>query len=84
MLNCHLKVKTCRKWENGLNLYDSANNRTIIIGLVCPHPGQYTCIFYNNIQTYSSLKPLGQSKPSFIGSIYGNGEPMYVSIIQVA
>ena len=33
-------------------------------------------VYYKNIQRSSSLKPLGQSKPNFIGSIYGKGEPM--------
>ena len=32
--------------------------------------------YYKNIQRSSSLKPLGQSKPNFIGSIYGKGESM--------
>ena len=40
-------------------------------------------IHYHNIQRSSSLKQLGQSKPNFISSIYGKGEPMCLQVIQV-
>ena len=33
-------------------------------------------VYYKNIQRSSSLKPLGQSEPNFIGSFYGKGESM--------
>ena len=39
-------------------------------------------VYYHTISR-SSLKPLGQSKAKFIGSIFGNGEPMCLLIIQV-
>ena len=35
-------------------------------GVVCPCPG---AIYDHNIETSSSLKPLGQSKPNFVWSI---------------
>ena len=37
----------------------------------------------NTFQRFFSLKPLGQSKPNFIWSIYRKWEPMYIKIIQV-
>ena len=43
LLKCHLKGKTCRKWANGLKIYDS-EKQIWTPGVVCPHPGQYTCI----------------------------------------
>ena len=42
-------------------------------GVGLPTPRGNIQVYYNNIQR--SLKPLGQSKPNFIGSIYGKGEP---------
>ena len=38
LLKCHLNGITCRKWANGLKIYDS--EKTIgPQGSVCPHPG---------------------------------------------
>ena len=42
-------------------------------GAGLPPPWGNIHIYYKNIQR-SSLKPLAQSKPNFIGSIYGKGE----------
>ena len=72
LLKCHLKGKTCRKWANGLKAGNSEKNWTPGVGL--PPPRGNILVYYNNIQRSSSLKPLGQSKPNFIASIYGKGE----------
>ena len=75
LLKCYLKGKTCRKWANGLKVGNSEKKKwTTGIGL--PPPRGNIHVYYKNIQRSSSLKPLGQSKPNFIGSIYGKGESM--------
>ena len=46
-------------------------------GVVCPCPC-YIHVDNHNIQTASSLKPLGQSKPNFFGASLGRGnESLY-------
>ena len=43
-------------------------------GVVCPCPGAIpTHIYFYSIQTYSSLKPLGQSKPNCMWIIVRKG-----------
>ena len=43
--------------------------------VVCPCPGAiHVHVYDHNIQTSSSLKPLGQSKPNFMLSIHRKGE----------
>ena len=74
LLKCHLKGKSCRKWENGLKVGNSEKNLDPRGGL--PPPWGNIHVYYKNIQRSSSLKPHGQSKPNFIGSIYGKGESM--------
>ena len=74
LLKCHLKGKSCRKWANGLKVGNSEKIWTPGVGLP-PSRGNIH-VYYKNIQRSSSLKPLGQSKPNFIGSIYGKGESM--------
>ena len=69
-----LKGKTCRKWANGLKVGNSEKNWTPGVGL--PPPLGNILVYYNNIQRSSSLKPLGQSKPNLIASIYGKGESL--------
>ena len=63
LIKCHLKVKTCRKWANGLNMYDSENIWTP--GVSLPPPWGNIPVCYKNIQISPFLKPLGQSKPNF-------------------
>ena len=72
LLGCNLKGKTCRKWANGLKIYDSEKLWTPGVGL--PPSWGNIRVYYHNIQRSSSLKPLGQSKPNFKGSIYTKGE----------
>ena len=75
VLKCHLKGKASRKLANGLKVGNSEKkNWTTGVGL--PPPRGNIHVYYKNIQRSSSLKPLGQSKPNFIGSIYGKGESM--------
>ena len=62
------------KWANGLKVGNSEKIWTPGVGLP-PLQGNIH-VYYKNIQRSSSLKPLGQSKPNFIGSIYGKGESM--------
>ena len=73
--NCS-KETTCRKWANGLKIYDSEKEMGPQ-GLVYPHTeaiNMYITIIFKD----RPLKLLGQSKPNFIGRIYGNGEPLYI------
>ena len=42
--------------------------------LMCPPPRGNIHVYFHNIQTSSPLKPLGQSKPNFMQSIYRMGE----------
>ena len=75
LLKCHLKGKSCRKWANGLKVVgNSEKNLDPRVGL--PPPRGNIHVYYKNIQRSSSLKPLGQSKPNFILSIYRKGESM--------
>ena len=61
------------KWANGLKVGNSEKKKwTPGVGL--PPSGGNIHVYYKNIQRSSSLKPLGQSKPNFIGSIYGKEE----------
>ena len=66
LLKCHLKGKPCRKWASGLKLCDSEKEKKWIPGVGMPPPQGNIHVYYNNIQRSSSLKPHGQSKPSFI------------------
>ena len=43
-------------------------------GCCLPMPLGYIHVYDNNIQTSSSLKPHGQSKPNFMWSIVRKGE----------
>ena len=72
LVKCHLKGKSCRKWANGLKVGNSEKKLDPGVGLSPPRGNIH--VYYKNIQRSSSLKPLGQSKPNFIGSIYGKGE----------
>ena len=42
--------------------------------VVCPMSRGYILVYYHDIQTSSSLKPLGQSKPNFMWSILRKSE----------
>ena len=53
-----------RKWAEGLTIYDSEKNWTP--GANVPPPRGNIHVYFQNIQTSSPLKPLGQSKPNFI------------------
>ena len=46
-------------------------------GVVCPCPGAIY-VYDQNIQTSSSLKPLGRSKPNFMWSIFRKREWKFV------
>ena len=74
LLKCHLKGKSCRKWANGLKVGNS-KKKLDPRGWSAP---THIHVYYKNIQRSSSLKPHGQSKPNFIGSIYGKGKSMYL------
>ena len=56
LLKCHLKRKSCRKWEVGLNINDSEKNWTP--GADLPQPRGIIHVYYHNIQTSSPLKRL--------------------------
>ena len=75
LLKCHLKGNASRKLANGQNIDYSEKKKRTTGGGLPPPPGNIH-VYYKNIQRSSSLKPLGQSKPNFIGSIYGKGESM--------
>ena len=47
-------------------------------GVGIPLPRGIIHVFNHNIQRSSSLKPLGQPKSNFIGSICMKGKPMYL------
>ena len=47
-------------------------------GAHLPQPRGIIHVYYHNIQTSSSLKLLGQSKPNFMRSIYRMGESMCI------
>ena len=65
LLKCRLMGKTCRKCTTGLNINDSEKNLTPEAHMPPPW-GNNINVYYHNIQTFSSLKLLGQSKPNFI------------------
>ena len=58
-----LRVKTCRKWADGQNVYVYEINLSPEGCL--PLPRGYIHVYDHNIQT-SPLKPLGQSKRSIV------------------
>ena len=62
-LKSHLRLKSCRKWVVGLNINDS--KKVGPKGLYGRTPGNIH-VYYQNIQTSSSLKPLGKLKPNFM------------------
>ena len=64
LLKCHLKGNTCRKSANGQDIDYSAKKWTRAAHLLPLEGNIY--VFYHNIQTFTSPKPLGQSKPNFI------------------
>ena len=75
--------KFVTKLSEGQNLQEMGKLTDIYVyeknfvtrGLSSSAPGLYTCtVYYHNIQTSSSLKPLGQSKPNFMWSIVRKGE----------
>ena len=47
-------------------------------GVCVPPPRGNLHAYYRNIQRYSSLKPLGQSKPNFMWSIVRKGERKFI------
>ena len=49
-------------------------NKNVLMGLSSPLPRGCTNVHDHNIQTSSSLKPLGQSKPNVMWSIVRKGE----------
>ena len=75
LLKSHLKGKSCRKWANGPKVGNS-EKKFGPPGVGLPPPRGNIHVYYKNIRRSSSLKPLGQSKPNFIGSIYGKWESM--------
>ena len=48
-----VKIKTCRKWANGLKIWDSEKIWTP--GVDLPPPRGNIHVYYNNIQRSSSL-----------------------------
>ena len=68
-----IKLQIMGKWTED-NYVILKKKLTPGVGL--PSHGGNIHVYYNNIQRSSSLKPLGQSKPNFMGSIYGKGESM--------
>ena len=76
LVKCHLMGKPCWKWANGQNIYVYEN---ILAPVGClPLPWGYIHVYDCNIQTSSTLKPLGQSKPDFIRSILEKGEQKFI------
>ena len=74
---CHLMAKNLlgmSKWTEDLCLWKYFGPR----GLSAPAPGLFTCVWPFYIQTSSSLKSLGQSKPNFIWNILRKSEWKFV------
>ena len=63
-LKSHLRLKSCRKWVVGLNIINDTQ-KVGPKGLYGRIPGNIH-VYYQNIQTSSSLKLLGQLKPNFM------------------
>ena len=58
--------------QNGQRIY--AYDNILGPGVCLPLPRGYIHVYDQNIQTSSSLKPLGQSKPNFMWSILRQSE----------
>ena len=70
------KYRSYRKWSVGRNINDSVNIG--ITGTHLPPPRSDIQVYYYNIQT-SSLKLLGQSKPTLCGTLLGRGMKVYIN-----
>ena len=71
---CHLKGKILCKWANELKVYEADKKKESDPGAGLPPPRGNIHVYYHTIQRYSSLKPLGQSKPNFMWSILRKGD----------